>query len=101
MRSICCFILKRPYQGNPFKDKMKLLKLCGPAADQQRTILQVNQYNSVPKHSESIDLSFLNIKEPAKFTTKTLADLSMQHGGSMIGLGITEPQLNQWIEETP
>ncbi len=39
------------------------------------------------------------IKDAAKFTAMTLADLSILHAGAMIGLGITEAQLNQWLEK--
>lgn len=37
------------------------------------------------------------IKDVAKFTAMTLADLSALHAGAIIGLGITEAQLNKWM----
>ena len=40
-----------------------------------------------------------DIKEAAKFTAMTLADLSTLHAGAIIGLGITEMQLNKWLEK--
>lgn len=39
-----------------------------------------------------------DIKDAAKFTAMTLADLSTLHAGAVIGLGITEAQLNKWLE---
>jgi hypothetical protein len=39
-----------------------------------------------------------NIEETDKFTAMTLADLSALHAGAIIGLGITEDQLNTWLE---
>lgn len=39
------------------------------------------------------------IKDIAKFTAMTLADLSTLHAGAIIGLGITETQLNKWLEK--
>jgi Fic family protein len=39
-----------------------------------------------------------NIGEKDKFTAMTLADLSALHAGAIIGLGITEDQLNTWLE---
>ena len=36
------------------------------------------------------------IKDAAKFATMTLADLSTLHAGAIVGLGITEAQLNKW-----
>ncbi len=41
------------------------------------------------------------IKDIDKFTAMTLADLSMLHAGAIIGLGITEAQLNIWLEKRP
>lgn len=41
------------------------------------------------------------IDEIAKFTAMTLADLSTLHAGAIIGLGITEAQLNKWLEKRP
>jgi hypothetical protein len=38
------------------------------------------------------------INETDKFTAMTLADLSTLHAGAIIGLGITEAQLNAWLE---
>jgi hypothetical protein len=38
-----------------------------------------------------------NIAETDKFTAMTLADLSALHAGAIIGLGITEDQLNSWL----
>lgn len=38
------------------------------------------------------------IKDVAKFTSMTLADLSTLHSGAIIGLGITESQLNKWLK---
>ncbi len=37
------------------------------------------------------------IKDIDKFTAMTLADLSTLHAGAMIGLGITEAQLESWL----
>lgn len=42
-----------------------------------------------------------DIKDAAKFTAMTLADLSTLHAGAIIGLGITETQLNKWLEKKP
>jgi Fic family protein len=42
-----------------------------------------------------------HIKDAAKFTAMTLADLSTLHAGAIIGLGITEAQLNKWLEKKP
>jgi len=42
-----------------------------------------------------------DIKDTAKFTAMTLADLSTLHSGAIIGLGITEAQLNKWLEKRP
>jgi len=42
-----------------------------------------------------------DIKDAAKFTAMTLADLSTLHAGAIIGLGITEAQLNKWLEKKP
>lgn len=39
------------------------------------------------------------INETAKFTAMTLADLSTLHAGAIVGLGITEVQLNKWLEK--
>ena len=39
-----------------------------------------------------------DIEETDKFTAMTLADLSALHAGAIIGLGITEDQLNIWLE---
>ncbi|MAK56602.1 MAG: hypothetical protein CML17_12290 [Pusillimonas sp.] len=36
-----------------------------------------------------------------KFTAMTLADLSTLHAGAIIGLGITEAQLNTWLANKP
>lgn len=41
-----------------------------------------------------------DIKDAAKFTAMTLADLSTLHAGAIIGLGITEAQLNKWLEKS-
>ncbi|NKB46177.1 MAG: hypothetical protein GKR77_00105, partial [Legionellales bacterium] len=38
-----------------------------------------------------------NIEAIDKFTAMTLADLSSLHAGAIIGLGITEVQLNTWL----
>ena len=40
------------------------------------------------------------IRDAAKFTAMTLADLSTLHAGAIIGLGITEAQLNKWLEKS-
>lgn len=40
------------------------------------------------------------INDTDKFTAMTLADLSLLHAGAMIGLGITEAQLDAWLEKT-
>jgi len=42
-----------------------------------------------------------DIKDAAKFTVMTLADLSTLHAGAIIGLGITEAQLNKWLVKKP
>jgi len=42
-----------------------------------------------------------DIKDAAKFTAMTLADLSTLHAGAIIGLGITEAQLDKWLEKKP
>ena len=42
-----------------------------------------------------------DIKDAAKFTAMALADLSILHSGAIIGLGITETQLNKWLEKMP
>ena len=42
-----------------------------------------------------------NIKDTDKFSAMTLADLSSLHAGAIIGLGITESQLNAWISNKP
>lgn len=39
------------------------------------------------------------VNDVAKFTAMTLADLSTLHAGAIIGLGITETQLNKWLEK--
>ncbi|PIE20871.1 MAG: hypothetical protein CSA61_00045 [Neptuniibacter caesariensis] len=41
------------------------------------------------------------IDETAKFTAMTLADLSTLHAGAIIGLGITEAQLEAWLSSRP
>jgi len=41
------------------------------------------------------------INDTDKFTAMTLADLSTLHAGAIIGLGITESQLDAWLEKTP
>ena len=41
------------------------------------------------------------IKDIDKFTAMTLADLSTLHAGAIIGLGITEAQLNAWLSGKP
>ncbi|WP_345425928.1 Fic family protein [Halioxenophilus aromaticivorans] len=41
------------------------------------------------------------IGEAAKFTAMTLADLSTLHAGAIIGLGITEAQLDAWLSSKP
>ena len=41
------------------------------------------------------------IDETAKFTAMTLADLSTLHAGAIIGLGITEAQLEAWLSSKP
>lgn len=40
-----------------------------------------------------------DIKDAAKFTAMTLADLSTLHAGAIISLGITETQFNKWLEK--
>ncbi|MEJ2741140.1 MAG: Fic family protein [Gammaproteobacteria bacterium] len=42
-----------------------------------------------------------DIDETAKFTAMTLADLSTLHAGAIIGLGITEAQLEAWLSSKP
>ena len=41
------------------------------------------------------------IKEIDKFAAMTLADLSTLHAGAIIGLGVTETQLNAWLSQKP
>ncbi len=41
-----------------------------------------------------------DIKDVAKFTAMTLADLNTLHAGAIIGLGITEAQLNKWLDKS-
>lgn len=41
------------------------------------------------------------IDETAKFTAMTLADLSTLHAGAIVGLGITEAQLDAWLSCRP
>jgi len=41
------------------------------------------------------------INDIDKFTAMTLVDLSTLHAGAIIGLGITEAQLNTWLGEKP
>lgn len=41
------------------------------------------------------------ISDTGKFTAMTLADLSTLHAGAIIGLGITETQLDAWLEKKP
>lgn len=41
------------------------------------------------------------IKDIDKFTAMTLADLSALHAGAIIGLGITEAQLEEWLSSKP
>jgi len=40
-----------------------------------------------------------DINDADKFTAMTLADLSTLHAGAIIGLGITETQLNAWLKK--
>jgi Fic family protein len=40
-----------------------------------------------------------DIEDAIKFTAMTLADLSALHAGAIVGLGITEGQLNTWLEK--
>jgi len=42
-----------------------------------------------------------NIEDIDKFTAMTLADLSTLHAGAIIGLGVTEAQLNDWLSHKP
>ncbi len=42
-----------------------------------------------------------NIEDVDRFTAMTLADLSALHVGAIIGLGITEVQLNTWLLNKP
>lgn len=56
------------------------------------------------KKAESLIEDFCQqhgIKDAARFTVMTLADLSTLHSGAIIGLGITETQLNKWLEKRP
>lgn len=41
------------------------------------------------------------IEDTDKFTAMTLADLSTLHAGAVIGLGITEAQLETWLSSKP
>lgn len=40
-----------------------------------------------------------SIPNPAKFIAMTLADLSILHDGTIVGLGITVKQLDAWLSE--
>jgi hypothetical protein len=42
-----------------------------------------------------------DVKDTARFTAMTLSDLNTLHSGAIIGLGITEVQLNKWLEKNP
>ncbi|QIB64770.1 Fic family protein [Kineobactrum salinum] len=42
-----------------------------------------------------------NIEDTDKFAAMTLADLGSLHAGAIIGLGITEAQLNTWLSNKP
>ena len=42
-----------------------------------------------------------SIEDIDKFTAMTLADLSSLHAGAIIGLGITEVQINTWLSNKP
>ena len=58
-------------------------------------------------HGDAAEASIENycreqaIDEVDKFTAMTLADLSTLHAGAIIGLQITEAQLNKWLEKRP
>ena len=41
------------------------------------------------------------ISDSDRFTAMTLADLSTLHAGAIIGLGITEMQLEKWLSSRP
>ena len=41
------------------------------------------------------------IEDTDKFTAQTLADLSTLHAGAIIGLGVTEAQLDAWLSSKP
>ncbi len=42
-----------------------------------------------------------DVNDTDKFTAMTIADLSTLHAGAIIGLGITEAQLDTWLEKKP
>jgi hypothetical protein len=39
-----------------------------------------------------------NIENTDKFVAMTLTDLGALHAGAIVGLGISESQLNKWLE---
>jgi len=55
-------------------------------------------------HGEAIEIYIekycldKNIVEKDRFTAMTIADLSSLHAGAIIGLGISETQLNVWLD---
>lgn len=69
---------------------------------QRKTVMgQIVKQNLHGTHAEELITNYCqqnNIEETDKFTAMTLADLSALHAGAIIGLGITEDQLNTWLE---
>ncbi len=55
---------------------------------------------AIEKHIEQY-CADKEITEVDKFTAMTLADLSSLHTGAIIGLGISEAQLNAWLDAKP
>lgn len=55
---------------------------------------------AIEKHIEKY-CADKDITEVDKFTAMTLADLSSLHAGAIIGLGISEAQLNAWLDDKP
>ena len=55
---------------------------------------------AIEKHIEKY-CADKDITEVDKFTAMTLADLGSLHAGVIIGLGISEAQLNAWLDAKP
>jgi len=69
---------------------------------QRKTVMgQIVKQNLHGQKAEEFIESYCaknNIDDANKFTAMTLADLSVLHAGAIIGLGITEDQLNNWLK---